>query len=944
MENKTLESSPSDLKLVAHPRAKSKVWKYFGFDTNAEGCILQWKKIYCRICMAQIAYSGNTSNLSYHLEKNHPDEFCEFVKSNTEQMREAFATAFSKLKPESSQQVVQDNLIMKTNHNYENKKHQELTSAVISLICEGLHPPSIVDEPTFKSLLRTADPRYELPCRKYFCTKGIPEKYIAVREIVLKELTDNPWCGISTDIWRSYSQNRSYVTLSVHFLSTGSSGSLAINSRCLKTFEVPEENTAETIARVLYEIFIEWEINAKVFGATTDNGKDIVKACSLLDISVQMPCLGQTFDAGFQQAFQLPKLSSVLSRCRKLVEYFQQSAVAMYMLSEKQQQQNSSHCMLVSDRVSWWGSTLAMLQCLKEQQFVIAAVLVEDSNNHHLMLEANEWNTVEGLVDLLQPFKQVAEMISASKYPRISMVKPLLHMLLNTTLSIKENDLKEISMAKEVIAKELSATYQHNPEIDMFLNVATFLDPRYKKLPFLSTFEKQQVENRVLEEAKSILEKIKDNTSRPEEELFAVSEEPPVKKGAIASTPPPTSAINNMLAEIFCQKGGVEDQEEWHAQIIEELSNFKSQKVLGLSEDPLKWWSDRLTLFPVLPKVLQKYWCIVATRIFPERLFSSSANVVSAKRNRLAPAHIDEQVFLYENTHIFPLQNGKVAIVTGGIKGIGYHTAKNLARLGMHVIIAGNDEKIGQRSVMKIKEEILNAKVEFLYCDLASMKSIHQFVKEFKAKNFPLHVLINNAGVMLVPEKKTEDGFEEHIGINYLGHFLLTNLLLDILKQSGTHSHNARIVNLSSATHYVGELHLPDLQSSCSYSPHGAYAQSKLALVLFSYQLQHLLTLEGSHVTVNVVDPGVVNTGLYQHVGWAVKMVKWIATWLLKTPEEGASTSTYAAVSPELEGVGGCYLYNEQRTKSADVTYDVELQKRLWTESCRLVGIPDVVS
>ncbi|ETE67510.1 Dehydrogenase/reductase SDR family member on chromosome X, partial [Ophiophagus hannah] len=111
------------------------------------------------------------------------------------------------------------------------------------------------------------------------------------------------------------------------------------------------------------------------------------------------------------------------------------------------------------------------------------------------------------------------------------------------------------------------------------------------------------------------------------------------------------------------------------------------------------------------------------------------------------------------------------------------------------------------------------------------------------------------------------------------------------------------------------------------------------------YQLQHLLTLEGSHVTVNVVDPGVVNTDLYQHACWAVKMVKWMTSWLLlKTPEEGASTSTYAAVSQELEGVGGCYLYNEQRTKSADVSYDDELQKRLWTESCRLVGIPDVVS
>uniref|UniRef100_A0A8D0H8D0 Dehydrogenase/reductase X-linked n=1 Tax=Sphenodon punctatus TaxID=8508 RepID=A0A8D0H8D0_SPHPU len=258
---------------------------------------------------------------------------------------------------------------------------------------------------------------------------------------------------------------------------------------------------------------------------------------------------------------------------------------------------------------------------------------------------------------------------------------------------------------------------------------------------------------------------------------------------------------------------------------------------------------------------------------------------------------------------VFPTQNEKVAIVTGGAGGIGYHTVKHLARLGMHVIIAGNDENGGQESVRQVKEETLNEK----------------------------------AAVMLVPERKTQYGFEEHFGLNYLGHFLLTNLLLETLKQSGIHSYNARIVTLSSATHYVGELHLKDLHSSCSYSPHGAYAQSKLALVLFTYQLQHLLTAEGSHVTANVVDPGVVNTELYQNVCWAVKMVKWMTAWLVfKTPEEGASTSIYAAVSPDLEGVGGCYLYNEKRTKSLDVSYDEELQRRLWTESCKMVGIPDM--
>lgn len=658
MEAKGGDGSQTDLKLVAHPRAKSKVWKYFGFDTNAEGCILQWKKIYCRICMAQIAYSGNTSNLSYHLEKNHPDEFCEFVKSNTEQMREAFATAFSKLKPEAAQTAAssQDPLAAKAGHAHahghgqEGKRQQELTAAVLGLICDGLYPASIVDDPTFRLLLKTAEPRYELPSRKFVCGKAIPERYAAVRDAVLRDLAEAAWCGVSTDVWRSESQNRTYVTLAAHFLAGGPPGCLSAGARCLKTFEVPEENAAETITRVLYEAFIEWGLSAKVFGATTDGGKDVAKACSLLDVAVHMPCLARTFDAAMRQAFQLPRLGALLARCRRLVEYFQQAPVAMCLLYQRQKQQGLAPCMLLSDRVGGWGGTLAMLRRLKEQQFVVAAVLVEDSNNHHLMLEAGEWATVDGLVDLLQPFRQVADMLSASRPPTISMVKPLLHMLLSSTLATKEADCKEVSMAKEVIAKELAATYQDAPEIDLFLNVATFLDPRYKRLPFLSAFERQQVESRVLDEAKGLLDRVKDGAFRPpEDKVFALPEEPPAKKAPPPSTPPPASVINNMLAEIFCPSGGMEDQDEWHAQLLEELSNFKSQKVLGLNEDPLKWWSDRLALFPVLPQVLRKYWCVAATRVGAERLFGSAAHVVSAKRNRLAPAHVDAQVFLYEN-------------------------------------------------------------------------------------------------------------------------------------------------------------------------------------------------------------------------------------------------------------------------------------------------------
>uniref|UniRef100_A0A8C9QCT2 Polyprenol dehydrogenase n=1 Tax=Spermophilus dauricus TaxID=99837 RepID=A0A8C9QCT2_SPEDA len=255
-------------------------------------------------------------------------------------------------------------------------------------------------------------------------------------------------------------------------------------------------------------------------------------------------------------------------------------------------------------------------------------------------------------------------------------------------------------------------------------------------------------------------------------------------------------------------------------------------------------------------------------------------------------------------------------------------------------LVAGNNDAKAQEVICKIREETLNSKVEFLYCDLGSMTSIRQFVHKFKMRNVPLHVLVNNAGVMMVPQRQTKDGFEEHLGVNYLGHFLLPNLLLDTLKDSGSPGCCARVVTVSSATHYVGELNLDDLQGSRGcYSPHGAYAQSKLALVLFTYRLQRLLATQGSHVTANVVDPGVVNTDLYRHVFWGTRLVKRVLGWLLF--KEGAWTTIYAAVTPELEGVGGRYFYNEKETRSLQVTYDQKLQQQLWARSCQLTGLPD---
>ncbi|XP_041638191.1 dehydrogenase/reductase SDR family member on chromosome X isoform X2 [Cheilinus undulatus] len=289
---------------------------------------------------------------------------------------------------------------------------------------------------------------------------------------------------------------------------------------------------------------------------------------------------------------------------------------------------------------------------------------------------------------------------------------------------------------------------------------------------------------------------------------------------------------------------------------------------------------------------------------------------------------------------VLPKQNGRVAIVTGGTRGMGFETARHLARLGMHVFIVGNERAEGAEAVKKIHEDGGEGKAEYIYVDLTSLKSVRQFAQKFKERGLPLHLLVNNAGTMLVPELQTEDGFEFHFGLNYLGHFLLTNLLLDILKRSGKPGRCSRIVNMSSATHYAGIINTEDLNRRKYYSSHGAYAQSKLALVLFTYFLQEQLTAGGYHVIVNAVDPGMVDTALYDNLWTLAQMLKKpVAKILFRTPAEGASIALLAAAASEMEGVGACYLYNGEKRPSASASYDAELQSWLWKKSCELVGL-----
>ncbi len=273
---------------------------------------------------------------------------------------------------------------------------------------------------------------------------------------------------------------------------------------------------------------------------------------------------------------------------------------------------------------------------------------------------------------------------------------------------------------------------------------------------------------------------------------------------------------------------------------------------------------------------------------------------------------------------------GKVCIVTGANIGIGKETALGLAKLGATVVMVCRKRERGETSQREIKQKSGNDRVVLMICDFSSQNSIRQFAKDFTHQLERLDVLVNNAGVALRERSMTEEGLESTFAINHLGYFLLTNLLLDLLKKSAP----SRIINVASTAHKYGKLDIDAWPAAKDYSAFGAYANSKLANVLFTYELSRRLA--GAGVTANCLHPGAVGTNLYRGLP---KFLQALIKLVTIGPERGARTSIYLASSPEVEGVTCKYFARRRQQKSSKASHNEEASRRLWEVSEELTGL-----
>lgn len=278
--------------------------------------------------------------------------------------------------------------------------------------------------------------------------------------------------------------------------------------------------------------------------------------------------------------------------------------------------------------------------------------------------------------------------------------------------------------------------------------------------------------------------------------------------------------------------------------------------------------------------------------------------------------------------------SGKIILVTGANSGMGLASATELARRGAHVIMACRNQARGEAALEQARKDSGSTEIELMTCDLGSLASIRRFAAAFKEKYDRLDVLLNNAGVVAIKRETTADGFEAMMGVNHLGHFLLTHELLELLLRAP----QGRIVNLSSGAHKVGRIHFDDPGLQKSYNVVKGYAQSKLANILFTKELAR--RLNNSRVTVNSVHPGAVSTslGVDRDSGFGKTVYKLLRPFF-QTSLEGAQTAIYLATSPEVAHVTGEYFIKCKPAKVSARAADPELAERLWMWSEQQVGL-----
>jgi len=276
---------------------------------------------------------------------------------------------------------------------------------------------------------------------------------------------------------------------------------------------------------------------------------------------------------------------------------------------------------------------------------------------------------------------------------------------------------------------------------------------------------------------------------------------------------------------------------------------------------------------------------------------------------------------------------GKTVLITGGTSGIGKATAVAVAAMGADVVVVGRNPERGEAAVEEIRAQSHGEAVELILADLSVQSEVRRLADEFQERHDRLDVLANNAGLVQSKRTETEDGIETTLAINHLAPFLLTNLLLERLEESAP----SRVITVSSEAQRWGNMDFEDIQSTRKYRGFPVYGMTKLANIMFTYELAE--RLKGTGVTANCLHPGPVSTNFGKNNGGPMALFFRLGKPFMRSPEQGADTLIWLAVSLDVEGVSGKYFSDRKEIEAKEIAYDEGARRRLWEVSEDLTGL-----
>jgi len=613
-------------------RKTSVVWEFFTVAENSKFAV-------CNSCEAQVARGGGTTksftttNLVHHLQVNHTEVHKEYLERKANQEpRQPKETRKRSLQRQLSLTETQElTKVWDINDHKAQRVHRRI-GEMIAIDCQ---PLSVVDDFGFRQVLRTLEPRYNCPSRKYYTETIIPKIYEGMKTEVLKlinesgstEIVERDYVSFTTDAWSSSVNDTALLSLTAHWINHEFKRTSAI----LSAHSLTESHTGEYIAAQVHSMLKEWEIlPERVHVVVTDNASNMTKA--MRDASLpQFGCFAHSLQLAINDSLLSQRaVMNMIGVCKSIVGHFNRSVTAAHNLKRIQESLDIPQHKLKQDITTRWNSTFYMLQSIQEQKMALAAYAAE--NGSVQQLSSNQLDLLKKCIDVLSPIEEITNSISAN-LASISIIIPYVRILIKTLE--KHADDGGIRAMKAELLHSIKSRFSGIEE-NKILSVATILDPRFKEKFFSGNIIKATIREMLLDEMSRFT-----NISNATPDNDSEVEEP---GGSKRLCPLKSSVLLDVFSEI------VADNSEDQPVTTGELDRYLSIPIIDFkSGDPYFWWSQHHKEFPVLSKLACRHLAAPATSVPSERLFSSAGNLHEEKRNKITPQLCQELLFIQNN-------------------------------------------------------------------------------------------------------------------------------------------------------------------------------------------------------------------------------------------------------------------------------------------------------